>query len=96
MPPRRLPDLPLPRNGYDGRRGRPLTGPEAVRRDQLLEELRACRERELAAQSAVLLAVRDCLEGRATVGQVAEVLATSETALHQWLSRSRRRTLAAV
>lgn len=90
MPPRRLPNLPLPREPLPPGR-RVLTGAEVVRRDFLLEQLEAARARELESQALVLSAVTAALEGRATVARVADVLGVSEGALSQWLGRSRRR-----
>jgi hypothetical protein len=94
MPPRRLPNLPLPREPLVAGR-RVLTPSETAHRDQLLTELRTARDRELEAQRDALAAVTAALEGRATLRQVADVLGTSEAAMGLWLMRSRRRAGAA-
>jgi hypothetical protein len=90
MPPRRLPNLPVSPVPVQGGHRR-LTRQQREDVAEQLHDLRDAVTTHLRATDDLTRRVATSLERGATHAQVADVLGMSETAVSQWVMRSRQR-----
>ncbi len=90
MPPRRLPNLPLPRTPLTPGRKALSVAQRQARDDALVDLADVVRRHELVTEQLLAAAVF-ALEQQATHPAVGRVLGMSPSATSQWLMRSRRR-----
>jgi len=90
MPPRRLPNIPIQPTHFSGGR-KCLTPEQRETVEEHLGFLELAVDAQLRTTRDLVGRVAAALEAGATHAQVGEVLRMSETAVSQWVMRSRQR-----